>query len=411
MMLYIVGFGLVGLLLIAGVFALVFRQEIARYQYQTSLFTGADQQQHFIQQERYFPSRPMTAAKKKYTFPKGETLALPASFSHADEVFETDSFLTSTDTSALIVLKNGSVMFEDYWLTGSVEEPWLTHSLSKSFISAAVGLAVRDGLISSVDDAISDYVPALSGSGYDSVAIRDVLQMSSGIKWDETYSDPDSDINRLGRVMFWGSSFDDFVSSMVNERVPGTYNRYTGMDTQALTMLVASVSGQSVAEFLQNELWHPLGAEHEAFWTTDKKGRELGLGGLNATARDLAKFGELYRLGGTWQGQQILPADWVKASVSADRDHLRPGESDLSAHTMGYGYQWWIPKADSGAFLGIGIYNQFIYVSPESGVVIVKLSCNRYYASEDSPRAYREMETISLFEAISEKLGETVSEL
>ena len=89
-------------------------------------------------------------------------MALPTSFTHADEVFETESFLTSTDTAALILLKNGSVMFEDYWLTGSVEEPWLTHSLSKSFISAAVGLAVRDGLVSSVDDAISDYVPCSS---------------------------------------------------------------------------------------------------------------------------------------------------------------------------------------------------------------------------------------------------------
>lgn len=398
--LYIVG-GIIGIIGIAAIImSVVFKQEIARYGYQTSLFTGADQQHHFVRQEHYFPVNKMPRSIKPFVFPEGAKLALPTAFSHVTESFDTAEFLSSTDTAALLILKDGEILFEDYWLTGQMDRPWLTHSVSKSFISAAVGLAIRDGHIESVDDPISDYVPSFKGSGYNGVAIRDVLQMSSGIKWDETYSDPNSDINRLGKVMFFGSSYDDFVATMVNERPPGTYNRYTGMDTQALTALVAETTGQSVADFLTETLWHPLGAENDAFWTTDKSGRELGLGGFNATARDLAKLGELYRLNGNWNGTQILPEDWVEASVTPTAPHLFPGENERSAHGFGYGYQWWLPEAGSHDFTAIGIYNQFVYVSPDSGMVIVKLSCNRYYASEDSPRAYREPETISLFKAI-----------
>lgn len=398
--LYIVG-GVIGVLIIAALIAsIVFRQEIARYRYQTTIFTGADQQHHFVRQERYFPINEMPRSDIPFVFPQGPELDLPNTFTHSGETFETRAFLESTDTSALFVLKDGEILFEDYWLTGKVDRPWLTHSVSKSFISAAVGLAIREGHIGSVEDPISQYVPAFEGSGYDGVAIRDVLQMSSGIKWDETYSDPNSDINRLGKVMFFGTSYDDFVASMINEKTPGTYNRYTGMDTQALTALVVTATGQSVADFLTEHLWHPLGAENNAFWTTDKSGRELGLGGFNATARDLAKLGELYRLNGNWNGKQILPEDWVTASVTPTAPHLVPGENEQSAHGFGYGYQWWLPEAGSQDFTAIGIYNQFVYVSPETGIVIVKLSCNRYYASEDSPRAYRESETFSLFQAI-----------
>ena len=393
--------GLIGFLAFAAILvSFAYRQEIARYRYQTSLFTGADQQHHFVRQERYFPINEMPPSERPYIFPKGEGLALPAKFAHNAETFETSEFLKSTDTAAMLVLKDGEILFENYWLTGQVDRPWLTHSVSKSFISAAVGLDIRDGHIRSVEDPISQYVPAFKGSGYEGVAIRDILQMSSGIKWDETYSDPNSDINRLGKVMFFGRPYDDFVATMVNEKTPGTYNRYTGMDTQALTALVAEATGKSVADFLTEHLWHPLGAEHQAFWITDKSGRELGLGGFNATARDLAKLGELYRLKGNWNGTQILPEDWVSASIMPMAPHLVAGENEQSAHAFGYGYHWWLPDADTRDFTAIGIYNQFIYVSPETGFVIVKLSCNRYYASEDSPRAYREPETLSLFQAI-----------
>lgn len=390
-----------GVLVISAVaLSVMFRQEILRLQYQTSLFTGADQQEHFVRQEEYYPTVNMAASQDPFLFENGKPLILPATFTYKSETFRTNAFLKDTDTAALLILKDGEILYEKYWLTGARDEQWLSHSLSKSVISAAVGLAVRDGHIKSIEDPITNYIPALKESGYNNVRIKDILQMSSGIRWDEDYSDPNSDMNRVGLAMLLGSSYDKLVASMVNERKPGEYHRYTGMDTQALTYLVAEAVGRPVYEYLQEELWRPLGAEHDGFWITDRHGRELGLGGLNATARDFAKFAELYRLGGAWRGIQILPADWVAASVTPDAPHLQPGDNPLSDHSLGYGYQWWTPDSESGDFTGIGIYNQFMYVSPKNGMVIIKLSCNRYYASEDSPKAYRELETFAMFREI-----------
>ncbi len=387
------------ILVAIGVASQVFKQEIARYNYQTSLFTGVDQSENFIRQEDFYPIKTMGASETPRPLPLGPQITLPDSFTFEEETFNTDAFLQETDTAALLILKDGQILYENYWLTAAIDEPWHSHSLSKSVVSAAVGLAIEDGHIDSVDDPISDYAPLLKESGYNNVSIKDVLQMSSGIRWNEDYGDPESDMRRVGIAMLLGSSYDRLVASMVRENEPGTYRRYTGMDTQALTYLVAEATGRSLPDYLEDRLWKPLGAEHDAFWTTDRHGRALGLGGLNATARDFARIGELYRRGGNWDSDQILPEAWVRASINADELHLRPGENPLSAHRLGYGYQWWIPN-DRGDFVGLGIYNQFIYVSPESKMVIVKLSCNRFYASEDNPRAYRELETFALFDAI-----------
>lgn len=388
------------LILIALLLSVIFRQEIARIRYQMTLFTGAEQNVHFVRQEDYYPYITMEAPEEKYIFPSGSPIILPSQFSHENETFDTAAFLKETDTAAFLILKDGQLIYENYWLTGEKEEPWHSHSLSKSFVSAAIGFAVRDGLIQSINDPITNYLPKLKNSGYNDVSIKNILQMSSGIRWNEDYSDPNSDLNQLGKTMALGSSYDELLFKTVNQNEPGTYNRYTGMDTQALTLLIAQVTDSSLTKYLENKLWLPIGAEYDAFWSTDRHKRELGLGGLNATARDFAKFGELYRLNGIWNGIQILPKEWIKASVTPDAPHLIPGENDLSDYDLGYGYQWWIPDDNSGDFTGIGIYNQFLYVSPKSGIVIVKLSCNRYYASEDSPRAYRELETFSLFKNI-----------
>ena len=400
-MLKIAGISFLVILAISLIVGVLFRQQIGRLLYQRSLFSGAEQTQHFIRQADYYPVNRMTASDKPFQFPQGNLLELPQSFSFKGEALLVQDFLTETDTVALLVLKEGRLVYETYWQTGGKDVQWLSHSVSKSFVATGVGLALRDGLIKSLEDPISDYVPLLKGSGYDGVRIKDVLQMSSGIRWTEKYSSGTSDINRFGWTMLKGDSYDAFVASMAPETTPGTRNRYTGMDTQALTMLVRAVTGKSLTAHLHKELWQPLGMEFDAFWTTDEEGVELGLGGLNATARDFAKLGELYRLGGNWHGTQILPAEWVAASTIPDAPHLQRGANDLSSHAMGYGYQWWLPEGDDQDFSAIGIYNQFIYVNPEENTVIVKLSANRNYAKNSDPSSYREVETFELLRTIA----------
>ncbi|MEM1436336.1 MAG: serine hydrolase [Pseudomonadota bacterium] len=329
---------------------------------------------------------------------------LPQQFEHRDRRFDTQAFLEQTDTTALYVVHDGRMRYERYWRTGGPAVAWLTQSVSKSVVGTGVALTIQDGFIRSLDDPISDYVPVLGRGGYRGIPIRDVLQMSSGIRWNEDYGDRDSDLNQFGRVLFTGKSYDAFVADRVSERASGTRHNYTGMDAQALTMLVRAVSGRSLADYLSDRLWEPLGMEDRAYWTTDDTGVELGLGGLCASARDLAKLGELYRLNGIWHGRRLLSADWVRAATRANAPHLRRGKRDESSYSMGYGYQWWLPEGDPQDYSAIGIYNQFIYVNPEAGLVVVKLSAHRDYANPAVAEPYLELQTFSLFRSIAEQV-------
>ncbi len=398
-------FWLVGLgVAISLIAALIFQQEIKRLRYQTTLFSGAPQHEHFVRQDDYYPFNEMSRAPHPQPLTRGAEFKLPTAFVHLGEKFITREFLEHTDTTALLVLHNGQLLVEEYWLTGGPDVAWLTHSVSKTMVATAVGIALRDGLINDLDDPVTAYVAALRGSGYDGVSIRDILQMSSGVKWNEDYADPDSDLNLFGGVMIAGASYDEFVAGIERERQPGTFNSYVGMNSQALTMLVRAVTGMSLAQYLTDELWHPLGMQDRAYWTTDRHGVELGLGGLSASARDLAKLGELYRQGGIWQGRRILDAQWVREATTVTAPHLARGENPDSAHIMGYGFHWWLPDGDASDYSAIGIYNQFVYVDPEAAAVIVKLSAYRRYASSHAADAYLEAETFSLFRAIGSRL-------
>lgn len=229
--------------------------------------------------------------------------------------------------------------------------------------------------------------------------------MSSGARWNEDYSDPTSDINRFGRIMAIGGSMNEFAATLEREHEPGTLHHYNSVDTQVLGMLLRESTGRTIADYMTEKLWHPLGMESDAYWMLDSESMEMAFGGLNATARDYAKLGELYRLGGRWEGRQIVPRAWVHASVTPDAPHLTPEAKAESDFPVGYGYQWWIPAGDEGEYAAIGVYNQFIYVNPSRDVVIVKLSAFSDYATSLDDSAYREIETIEFFRAIGEHLG------
>jgi CubicO group peptidase (beta-lactamase class C family) len=229
--------------------------------------------------------------------------------------------------------------------------------------------------------------------------------MSSGARWNEDYSDPKSDINRFGRIMAIGGSMNEFAATLEREHEPGTINHYNSMDTQVLGMLLRRSTGRTIADYMTEKLWHPLGMESDGYWMLDSESMEMAFGGLNATARDYAKLGELYRLGGRWNGRQIVPRAWVHASVTPDAPHLTAEAKAETDFPVGYGYQWWVPAGDEGEYTAIGVYNQFIYVNPSREVVIVKLSAFSDYATSLDESAYREIETIEFFRAIGEHLG------
>jgi len=388
----------------AAVAACVYERELRRVSFAMSLFDGSEQYESFDRMAELYPTATMPAAREPHRFERGEPLVLPGSFVYDGNAVDSEAFLAETDTSALLVLEDGRLRFERYWLTGGREVHWLSMSVAKSFVSAAVGIAVEEGHIGSIEEPITAYVPSLAGSAYDGVRIKDILQMSSGARWNEDYSDPESDINRFGRIMAIGGSLNEFATTVVREHEPGTRNRYNSVDTQVLGMLLVAATGRTVTDYMSEKLWQPLGMESDAHWMLDSDGMEMVFVGLNATARDYAKLGELYRLGGRWGGVQIVPADWVRASVTPDAPHLTPEAKADDSFPVGYGYQWWIPAGDEGEFSAIGVYNQFVFVNPSRDLVIVKLSAFSDYATSLDDSAYREIETFAFFRAIAQAL-------
>jgi len=371
-----------------------------RLRFVGSLFTGEEQYQNLNRVYEIFPTSKLSHSSKPLVFKKGVPLELPSNFIFEDKVVKVDEYLSRTDTSALLILKDGKISYENYWLTGGKNVQWLSMSVAKSFISALIGIAIDQRHIKSIDDAVTEYVPQLKNSAYDNVRIKDILQMSSGAAWNEDYSDPNSDINRSAKILAIGGSLDEFTASLKNELKPGSFNRYNSTDTQVLGMLLREATGSSITQYMQKMLWSPIGAEDNAYWLTDSENMEVAYGGLNATARDYAKIGELYRLEGNINGKQIVPSSWVRASVKPDAPHLMPGDNPLSDFPLGYGYQWWVPDS-SGDFSAIGVYNQFIYVSPKNNMVVVKLSANRIYGTSEEVSTLSEFEAISFLKAVT----------
>lgn len=368
-----------------------------------SLYTGAPQHENFARMEDFFPTAHMKASTAPFQFPEGALTELPRNYKFCDQIRSTDDFIESTDTSALLVLKDGSVRLEQYFLNGGRDVQWMSFSVGKSFISALIGIAIEEGCIHSIEDPITRYVPALTGSAYDGVRIKDVMQMSSGARWNEDYSDPDAEIHRYSAVMAGEAPFEDFMASTVSERESGSLCLYNSGDTQALGMLIVNATGRTISDYMQEKLCEPLGMESPGYWVLDCNGMEMAAGGVNLTARDFAKIGELFRNQGVWNGKQIVSKPWVSASTTPDAAHLMPGKVVVGDHTfsMGYGYQWWVPAGDRREFSAIGIYNQFVYVDPSRGVVIVKLSANRAYGTSPDEATNREEETLEFLRAIA----------
>ena len=272
--------------------------------------------------------------------------------------------------------------------------------MSKSVISALIGIALDEGDIRSIDEFATDYLPELKGTGYENVTIKNLLQMSSGVRFNEDYGDFDSDINRMGRYFALGMPMAEFAASLVNEIPPGTVNHYVSIDTQVLGMILVKATGQSITNYMKAKLWEPIKATDDAYWIVDNTGMEFALGGLNISLRDYARVGILFLDSGRWQGSQIVPEDWVVKSTRPLDPHVQPRIED-GKEKDGYGYQWWIPYGADDEYDAQGIYDQFIYIDPDKDAVIVKLSSN-YKFKNDKDRLYKNL-SIALFREILER--------
>jgi len=286
---------------------------------------------------------------------------------------ETAQWITDRAVTSLLVMKDGEIVHEEYMQGTGQDDRRISWSIAKSYLSALFGVLLDEGAIASLDDPVTKYAPQLTGSAYDGASIRNVLNMASGITFDEDYFDQSSDINRMGRVIALGGTLDDFTASFTDSfAAPGEAWQYVSIDTHVVGMVIRGATGRSVTELLAEKIIAPLGLERDGYYITDGAGVAFVLGGLNFTTRDFARFGQMILQNGEYGGVQVVPADWIADSTKPSAP-TAPGK-------IGYGYQWWIPVgASEGEFLGRGVYGQYLYFDQPRGVLIVTTGADRKF--------------------------------
>ncbi|MEX0308532.1 MAG: serine hydrolase domain-containing protein [Ruegeria sp.] len=284
-----------------------------------------------------------------------------------------DQWIDDRSVSSLLVMQDGDIRFEEYYLGTAPDDRRISWSIAKSYLSALFGILLNEGAIGSLDDPVVLYAPDLKGSAYETASIRNVLNMASGVTFDEDYLDYNSDINRMGRIVALGGELDDFAASLQDSFAePGETWQYVSIDTHVIGMVIRGATGRDVAALLTERIIQPLGLEHDGYYLTDGSGVAFVLAGLNFTTRDFARFGQLILQNGVRDGQQLVPAGWIAESTWPSAP-TEPGE-------IGYGYQWWIPVgAHEGEFMARGIYGQYIYFDQPRGVLIVTTGADRKF--------------------------------
>lgn len=300
-----------------------------------------------------------------------------------DGTLGVDEFMQRNHVGGLLIIKNGRIALERYGLGNTEETRWTSFSVVKSISSSLVGAAVQQGRIKSVKEPIARYLPQLSGGAYDNVTIEQVLQMSSGAAWNETYRDPKSDRRRMFELQLANKPGELLkqLSGLKRASAPGTTFKYSTGESHLQSELVHAATGMTTSDYLSERIWARMGMERDAFWQLDARaGQEIGSSGFSATLRDYGRFGQFILNDGVISGERILPAGWIDQATRVDpASYLAPGKLYEGEYPLGYGYQWWtfpvgthaLPGHEGGAFEAQGIFGQFLYINRKEGVVAV----------------------------------------
>ncbi len=274
-----------------------------------------------------------------------------------------DRFVTEQKVAGVLVLQDGRIRLERYALTEGPSTRWHSFSVAKSITSTLLGAAIRDGYIRGLDDSVTRYVKPLRGSAYDGVTVRQLLTMTSGVRWNEDYTDLQSDVAQLYAVKP-DSGMDatvSYVRRLPREAPPGTKWEYKTSETNLVGVLVMAATGKSLSDYLTEKIWQPYGMESNAAWMVDDVGHEQGGCCLAMTLRDYGRFGQFILDGARIGDRSIVPDDWLR---EATRNQVATGNAG-----RGYGYQWW--TNDDGTFEASGIYGQTVHIDPDRHLVIV----------------------------------------
>ena len=306
------------------------------------------------------------------------------------KTYALDDYLVKSDVLGFIVLKDNQIVFEKYLHGATPQDRFLSMSVSKSVVSVLLGVARDEGKIRSVDDPVTQYLPALKGSAYKDTAIKNLLQMASGIDFNEAYLDPKADVHRLlFDIIRGGEPFEAIAESVKSERPPGTAFHYQSINTQVLGEILQNATGTPLNKYAEEKLWKKIGTQSDAFFYESKNQPEIcAFGCFNATLRDYARFGLMAMNYGQLGGTRVVSDAWMHESTTAP------------AFNPGYGYQWWLANnCGDHAFCAIGIYGQTIYVDPAKHVVIAQ------FRATPKPSGPNPVAPPAPFDAIAQKLS------
>jgi CubicO group peptidase (beta-lactamase class C family) len=337
---------------------------------------AAQREQYIAALDAFFLTRTVKAGPHPHVLDRGRPL--PAFEPAGPRANDFDRFMGAQRVRGVLVLENGKVRLERYAPPHSPATRWNSFSVAKSITSTLVGAAIKDGYIKSLDDPLTRYIKALRGSAYDEVTVRQLLTMTSGVKWNEDYTDVNSDVARM-YAQAPDPGFDmtvSYVRKLPREAPPGTKWVYKTSETNLVGVLVAEATGKRLADYLSDKIWRAFGMERDAEWMIDDVGHEQGGCCLAMTLRDFGRFGQFILDGARVDGQPIVPGNWL---ADATRTQVSTGAD------TGYGYQWWT-RAD-GTFEARGIYGQTLHIDRARRLVVVINSAAEQPTGRESGQA------------------------
>ncbi len=319
--------------------------------------------------DQIFPSAIVKRGTQVLTLPKGPRPLADISFESGGQQMHLSDYIRLNRVAGLLILKNRQILLERYEFGNTAETRWVSFSVVKSITSTLAAAAMQDGLIKSLDDPVTRYLPHLRGSGYDGASVRNVLQMASGVRWNETYTDPASDRRKMLDLQMEKRPgvLLQYMARLGRAAAPGTRWNYNTGETYVLGALVRAAVKRPLSEYLSEKIWSKFGMESDATWWTESPGGiEFGGSGFAATLRDYARFGEFVLEGGLAQGKPVVPSGWFPDAGQPKR---------VGNSVVPYGYMWW--SEPGGAFRAFGIFGQSVYINPREHVVIVVWSAQQ----------------------------------
>ena len=320
----------------------------------------AEREFAFANWDRIFSTR--TIARGKQVHPLAEGAPLPTFSPGGKGAMQLQRNIDDFKLAGIVVLHDGKQRLEGYALGHSAEGRWASFSVAKSFTGTLVGAAIKDGYISSVDDVVTRYIPELRDSAYDGVTVRQLLTMTSGAKWNESYTDLTADV-----ALFYSAPVDpgmdatvSYMRKLTRDAAPGRHWHYNTGETNLIGVLVARATRKDLAVYASEKIWARYGMERDGSWMLDRTNHEQGGCCIQATTRDYARLGQFMLEGARIDGQSIVADGWLEAATRKQVDIGQPG--------LGYGYQWW--TRDNGTFNALGIHGQQIHIDPARRLVV-----------------------------------------